>query len=120
MIKRFRQLFGFERESGYILDHLDFSNMRTSLYMASVIALLEVWMIFNIFGEMKTGMRTRGWIAGHLSFYIVLLVSSLIILVYSVIHLRKNTNTHVVTAPLFIAFSLVCVIFGMYISYVDY
>ena len=44
---RFAHFLGFRRNSEYVKEHLNTSNVRTTITMASIIAAIEVWMIIR-------------------------------------------------------------------------
>ncbi|MCR4764247.1 MAG: bifunctional diguanylate cyclase/phosphodiesterase [Lachnospiraceae bacterium] len=121
-ITKIKRWLGLEQESNYATDQFDFTNMRTSIFMSCVIIALEVWMIFGALYGTFTGIRVRtsGWIAGHLAMYLTLIAAAVTVLVYSVKNLKKQKNRHFATATVFMVFSLICIVFGIYISNQDY
>lgn len=113
---------GLKRDSAYVTDEFDFENMRTSLYMSSVIIILEIWMIFSAVHGVVTGTRDRTpyWIVSHIGLYLLLIIVAFIVLIHSIRSLRAKKNRHRLSLGLFAGFSLTCILFGVYISYHDY
>ena len=78
-----KKFLGIERYSKYTSDYFDRSNIRSSLYVASVVVVLELWMIlstlfFQFFGNLN---RSKLWLITHLTSYGLLLLSALILLI---------------------------------------
>ena len=117
-----KSFFGLEHYSKYTNEYFDRSNIRSSLYVASIVVILEFWMIcstlfFQYLGDLN---RSKQWLITHLLCYIVLLISALILLIYSILHQKKIVKNHGIWASIRFIFSLVSLAFGIYISYLDY
>jgi hypothetical protein len=87
-LKRF---LGLEKFSKYTQEYFDKSNIRSSLYVSSVVILLELWMIFSTlffqyFGDLN---RSKNWLITHIGSYILLLISAGILFFYSFLHQKK-------------------------------
>ncbi|MBQ3919601.1 MAG: GGDEF domain-containing protein, partial [Oscillospiraceae bacterium] len=122
MIDRIKHWLGLVKENDYVRDTFDFGNMRTSLYMSTVIIALELWMIESAIYGILSGERARtmGWIASHLLLYVIMIAAASVVLIYSVKSLRRGENDHRTSRMLFMYFSVICVAFGIFISYNDY
>lgn len=113
---------GLERHNKYVRNYLDVSNAYASMYLSAVVIVLELWMIVSLVINIFSGGRRHdnSWIIKHLSAYVALLLAAIHMLVHGIKILRgKHTNRNerrLVTA----LFSILCLIFGMYISYLDY
>lgn len=117
-----KAFFGIETFTKYTTDYFDRSNIRSSLYVSSVVVLLEIWMIistlfFQFFGNLG---RSKQWLIIHLLCYVFLLLSALILLIYSLLHNRKIVKNHAVWKSIRLVFSIIAIGFGVYISYLDY
>ena len=119
---KLKAFLGIEKYSKYAQNYFDQSNIRSSFYVASIVVVLELWMIcstlfFQYFGNLN---RSRQWLVIHLVCYLVLLISALILLIYSILHQKKIVNNQNVWAGIRFLFSIVAIGFGIYISYLDY
>ena len=118
-LKRF---LGIEHYSKYTNEYFDRANIYSSLYVSSVVILLEFWMIlstlfFQFFGDLN---RSTSWLITHLACYILLLFSALILFIYSLLHVKKIVKKQKVWTSLRFLFSIIALGFGIYISYLDY
>ena len=120
-IDSIKKFLGIERYTKYTEDYFNRSNIRSSLYVASVVVLIELWMIFStlffqFFGNLN---RSKTWLISHLTSYSLLLISALILLIYSLLHVKKiikrNKDWYAVRS----VFSIIYIGFGIYISYFD-
>lgn len=117
-----KDFLGIETFTNYTNDYFDRSNIRSSLYVSSVVVLLEIWMIistiiFQFFGNLR---RSKQWFIIHILCYSLLLLSALILLIYSILHQKKIVKNHKIWKGIRFVFSLVSIGFGIYISYLDY
>ena len=119
LIKKF---LGIEHYSEYTSDYFDRSNVHSSLYVASVVVVLEIWMIFStiFFQYLGNLNRSKSWLVTHIGCYILLLISALILLIYSIYHIKKTVKQHKIWRGIRLLFSIVSIGFGIYISYLDY
>ena len=121
-LEKVKHFFGIEKLTKYTHDFFDASNIRSSLYVASVVVVLELWMIcstlfFQFVGELN---RSDKWLFTHLLCYSVLLISALVLLIYSILHLKKIVKNHNVWWTIRFVFAVISIAFGIYISYLDY
>ncbi len=121
-IESIKKILGIERYTKYTNDYFDRSNIRSSLYVSSVVVLLELWMIistlfFQFFGNLN---RSKIWLITHLSSYGLLLISALTLLIYSLLHVKKIIKRKKEWFAIRLVFSLISLCFGIYISYLDY
>ena len=117
-----KKFLGIERYSKYTSDYFDRSNIRSSLYVASVVVVLELWMIlstlfFQFFGNLN---RSKLWLITHLTSYGLLLLSALILLIYSLLHVKRIIKRKKEWDAVRFIFSIISIGFGIYISYLDY
>ncbi len=117
-----KSFFGIENYTKYTNDYFDRSNIKSSLYVSSVVVLLELWMIcstlfFQFFGNLN---RSKQWLIIHLTCYGVLFLSSLTLLIFSILHHKKIIQTHKTWLGIRFIFSIISMGFGIYISYLDY
>ena len=117
-----KKFLGIEKFTKYTNEYFDHSNIRSSLYVASIVVVLEFWMIcstlfFQYVGELN---RSKQWLIVHLVSYFVLFLSALVLLIYSILHQKKIVQNRGIWWSIRFIFSLVSIGFGIYISYLDY
>ena len=44
---KFAEMFGFKRSTKYVADYLHKANMRSGVFMAAIVAILEVWLVIR-------------------------------------------------------------------------
>ena len=117
-----KKFLGIEKFTKYTREYFDKSNIRSSLYVSSVVIILELWMIIStlclqFLGELN---RSKYWLFTHIGSYVLLLISSCILFAFSLFHYKKNIQNHKSWLAIRFIFSLVAIGFGIYISYTDY
>ena len=120
--ERVKQYLGLNRHTPYVEEYFELSNARSSIYLSSVIIVLEIWMIVSAIIRHFTGvaLRTDEWLVKHLVSYFILLISSTILLIYAVRFITKKKTIPAVRYSIDILFSIIAIAFGIYISYLDY
>ncbi len=124
-MRRFESLktfLGIEKFTKYTNQFFDNSNIRSSLYVASIVVVLELWMIcstlfFQFLGDLN---RSNQWLVTHLTSYIVLFISALVLLIYSILHQKCIVQNRATWWGIRFVFSIISIAFGIYISYLDY
>ena len=79
-------------------------------------------MIASLILNIVTGskVRTATWIAEHLSAYVILLANAVALLVYSLLFLKRKKPSRRLGIVMTAVFSGLCLLFGIYISFLDY
>ena len=118
-LKRF---LGLEKFTKYTNEYFDKSNIRSSLYVSSVVIILEIWMIISTlflqyFGDLN---RSKQWLITHLGSYILLLISAGILFFYSILNHKKILKNQKIWLTIRFFFSVIAIGFGIYISFLDY
>lgn len=118
----FKKFLGLERFTKYTNDFFDHSNVRSSLYVASIVVVLEFWMIcstlfFQFFGNLN---RSKQWLITHIGSYTILFLSALVLLIYSLLHIKNILMNRKLWWGIRFVFSIISLGFGIYISYLDY
>ena len=116
-----RKLPGFNYSS-YVKDYLFRANVTSCIYLSVVVCILEIWMLFNIIigAVFKDGHRSFIWIIQHTSSYIVLLVTAIIMLIYSIGYLNGKIRNQKLGYGIRFFFMIIALTFGIYISYISY
>ena len=117
-----KKFLGIENFTKYTREYFDKSNIRSSLYVSSVVIILELWMIistlfFQFFGDLN---RSKHWLITHIGCYALLLISAGILFAYSLLHYKRIVRNHKIWLSIRFIFSVVAIGFGIYISFIDY
>ena len=118
-LDKIKQFFGLQKYSAYVTEQFDYSNIRSSLNVSAVVIVLELWMIVTTFLTQLDNRSTK-WLIIHLTCYFALLISAVILFVYSKKHLIKTEKNRTAWRLTRLLFSVVAMGFGIYISYLDY
>ena len=124
MGKKIKSALGIGKSSPYVENYLFNANINSSIYMSVVVIVLEVWMILRTLIKyviLSDKSRDFAWIVSHFYSYVILLTMGIIMLVYAV-RFKKSKGQVSRKAGLAIMwlFSAICLIFGIYISSIDY
>lgn len=123
MGKRIKKWLGFNKHSEYVSKYLERANFNTSIYMSLVVMILEIWMLVRTFvlyvikGDTTYGLD---WIMPHVYAYCILLISASELFVFSIRYVRNKTDNGRLGLAILVIFSIIALIFGMYISSVSY
>ena len=117
-----KKFLGIENFTKYTREYFDKSNIRSSLYVSSVVIILELWMIIStlfvqFFGDLN---RSKHWLITHIGCYALLLISAGILFAYSLLHYKRIVRNHKIWLSIRFIFSVVAIGFGIYISFIDY
>ncbi len=106
-------------ESPFVKNYLYAVNIRSSIFVSVIVALLEIWMlVMMICGVIKnSGSYTFEWLLIHTLAYLGLLVISLVMLVHSVLYINKKKSDYTTGTIIRVIFSIAMLAFGLYISY---
>ncbi len=120
--EKVKKFLGLEKYSPYINKYFDSSNIRSGIYVSTVIIILELWMICItlIRQQFESTRRSTEWVVQHLSLYVLLLAIALILFIYSIRHVKKLSSSRVKWEIIRYLFSAVAIVFGIYISFLDY
>ena len=122
IMNRLKKVLGLERHTPYIKDFFDIANARAAIYLGLVAIAIETWMLGNLVYTMffSDKRRTVLWALQHLAAYTSLLFTAVLILIYSIKLLKGHNPPRTYGRILNTVFSIVCLGFGIYISYLDY
>ncbi len=121
-LNKLKSFFGLEKRSKNINDYFDNSNIRSSIYVSSVVVILELYMIASITIRQLSAdtMRSTQWFVTHLTCFVVLFLAAFALLIYSIRHTKNKTSNIKLWETLKYIFSVIAIIFGIYISFLDY
>ncbi len=117
-----KKFLGTERYSPYIKKSLDTANIKSSLYVSSVVMVLELGMIIMTFIRQlnESTKRSFDWVLTHVSCYLALLAVAILLFFYSVRHLKKPSSRRFRWELIRYLFSFIAIVFGIFISFLDY
>ena len=121
-LEKIKHFFGIDKHSDYINEYFDKSNIRSSLYVTSVVLVLELSMMINVFLRQfnEETRRSTEWFVIHFSCFLVLFFAALVLFVYSIRHLKKLSEKRYTWEIIKYIFSVIAIAFGIYISLLDY
>ncbi len=122
MTEKIKDLLGINKPDPYVRDYIESANMRAMKYMCSFVIFVETWMIIRVIRIVLFGVEKRSpeWISVHLKLYLILIVSSILMLIFAFAYLKGKVRSHTITRFSKGAYCLICVVFGIYVSYLDY
>lgn len=117
-----KHFLGLEKRSEYVKNYFNSSNIRSSIYVSSVVIILELFMMTSItirqFSDETR--RTVQWFVTHMLCYAFLFLAALALFIYSVRNIKNKNSNPKVWEVLKYIFSITAIIFGIYISFLDY
>ncbi|MCR4823526.1 MAG: GGDEF domain-containing phosphodiesterase [Treponema sp.] len=121
-IKSFRKLFGLQGYSDYFKHYFDMDNANSGIIISVIVMILELYMIGYVLFHVITGSKVRSflWIVQHFSSYVILFTCALILFIHSRKVLKGKKTSRFAGKMIRNIFSLACLAFGIYISYLDY
>lgn len=121
-LEKIRNFLGLNKHSDYINRYFDESNIKSGIYVSSVVIMLELFMISSVIIRQLSPETRRSayWLATHLVCYLLLFCSALALFIYSVRHIKKISTNRKLWEVLKYIFSIISIVFGIYISYMDY
>ena len=93
----FKNVLGFRRNSKYVKDYLDDTNMRYSIFMSIIIILLEIFLIIrqinkHVIPDVKDGANAIQAFFGYTSLYWLLMGLGFSMLFYALFYSSKKKN----------------------------
>ena len=121
-LEKIKHFLGIGKRSDYINEYFDKSNIRSGLYVTSVVLVLELLMMINVTLRQfnQETRRSTEWFIIHLSCFAILFLAALALFIYSVRHIKKLSEKRYPWEILKYVFSIVAIVFGIYISFLDY
>ena len=122
MIDKLKEWLGLQKRDPYVSKYIEAANMRAVEYICAFAIFVETWMILRILKIVVFGgeNRTVEWIMVHLKLYVILLIASVFMIWYAVTYDKGRKRSWQMTFIWKLVYTLVCVGFGIYVSYLDY
>ena len=120
--KKLKSTLGLHSYNPYFKRHFDTANSRSAIVASIIVILLEVFMHGYVFFNLLTHGRrfSSQWLCLHLPVYILLLLSAVFLLVFSIGYLRGKKLNRALGHTITLVFSIFCLGFGIYISAIDW
>ncbi len=104
----FLTIFGIRKNSKYVKNKLNEANMRSAIYMSSVIFVLEVWLVLRqtnkyIYPTLIDPNNTTNWfqvIFSNTSLYFLMMFFGLAMLVYSIQYISSKKTVSKMVIPI--------------------
>ena len=116
-----RDLFGFRINSKYVKNYLNDANVKSSIYMSSIIIILEIWMIVRQTKKYIIPALTNSdssiWqvvsnpvhlVFYYVSLYLLFIMCATSMLVFAINHMKKKQSDKGMTVN--IIFGIICVL----------
>ena len=86
---------GFRRSSSYVQDYLHKANMRSGIFMAAVVVILELWLVVRqhskyVFDQVKSGTNYFESLFNNTSLFWLLMVMGISMFIYCLYYLSTN------------------------------
>lgn len=126
MLEKIKKWTGLEKRNPYINEYFERSNLRSSIYMAIIVVVLEGWMLKELtdivlkYRSTVEKMRNPYWLFTHYGRYGWLFLMGIIILIYAGLYFSGKKVNMLVGHILIWIFALSCILFGIYVGYHDY
>ena len=110
--QKFADMFGFKRSSKYVADYLHEANMRSGTFMAAVIVILEIWLVFRQTQKYVIKAITGGTPFFQATFqnlwtYFLLMSLGVAMFLYCLQYIsHKNTKTKLILITVFAGLSI--------------
>ena len=110
---KFADMFGFTKSNKYVSEYLHEANMRSGVFMAAVIVILEVWLVFRqtqkyVVKAIVEGTPAFESVFKNLWTYFLLMSLGIAMFVYCLQYInRRNTKTKLILISIFAGLSLV-------------
>ena len=119
---KIKDALGINKKDEYVRDYMESTNMRAMKYMCAFVIFVETWMIARTIDIIlfDTEPRSAEWIAVHMRLYIILIVSSILMMWYAATYERGRHRDHITTTVWKAVYCFICINFGIYVSYLDY
>lgn len=125
MGERLLELIGLGKRSKYLDDYWAQRNSRAAIYSSAICVVLEIWMLYTLTQTIAAAAAAGNpydlpWIVNHTLWYVILLVMALVVLAYSICFVRGKVRGKRFGTILLVAFSIVCLVFGVHFGHNSY
>ena len=118
-IEKVKKFITQNKRTPFVREYLFTANARANIYVSSLVALLEIWMLVMMFSGViqDAGNTNVRWLVAHTIAYVSLLAAAVVMLVYSILYLKGKVKSQMVGRVIKTLFSAAMIIFGLFVSY---
>ena len=118
-IEKVKKFITQNKRTPFVREYLFTANARANIYVSSLVALLEIWMLVMMFSGViqDAGNTNARWLVAHTIAYVSLLAAAVVMLVYSILYLKGKVKSQMVGRVIKTLFSAAMIIFGLFVSY---
>ena len=120
--KKLQAFLGIEKYSPFVKSYYEKTNVKSGLYLSCVVIALELWMLCSVcYNQLfSSEPRSKVWLLQHVPCYFILLLCGIALLALCLISINGKKIGRKLNLFVKVAFSVVCILFGLYISWLDY
>lgn len=117
-----KKFLGLQGYSDYFKRYFDTDNAHSGIIVSVIVMVIEVYMIGYIIWYALSGSTERSflWVVQHLSSYILLLSSALVLFIQSRNYLNGRPQGRIFGKIIRLSFAFIGLAFGIFISYLDF
>ena len=122
MKNKLREWLGLEKYTPFEKKYFERALFKAVIYMAVIVIVLECYVIYSVTMNVLTSgkPRTMEWIISHYASYVILLICGIVMLSFASRYVRGKAKNIKAGYGILITFCTVCIVFGIYISDMDY
>lgn len=119
VLEKIKKVITQNKRTPFVREYLFTANARANIYVSSLVALLEIWMLVMMFtGVIQDAGNTNiRWLINHTIAYVSLFTSAVVMLVYSILYLKGKVKNQIVGRVIKTLFSVAMILFGLFVSY---
>ena len=96
---KFAEMFGFKKSTKYVSEYLHKANMRSGVFMAAIVAILEIWLVIRqhnkyIIPAVKGGTPYFKSLFDNTSLFWLLMIMGVSMLIYCLYYLREKPSKY--------------------------
>ena len=96
---KFAEMFGFKKSTKYVSEYLHKANMRSGVFMAAIVAILEIWLVIRqhikyIVPAVKDGTPYFKSLFDNTSLFWLLMIMGVSMLIYCLYYLRDKPSKY--------------------------
>ena len=97
--QKFADMFGFKKSTKYVADYLHKANMRSGVFMAAIVAILEIWLVIRqhdkyIIPAVQNGIPYFKSLFDNTSLFWLLMIMGVSMLLYCLYYLREKPSKY--------------------------
>ena len=102
------EMFGFKKSTKYVSDYLHKANMRSGVFMAAIVAILEIWLVIRqhdkyIIPAVKAGTPYFKSLFDNTSLFWLQMVMGISMLLYCLYYLREKPSKYLLISVIVVS-----------------